>query len=138
LKNIFVLDACALIAFINNEPGFDNIDRLMDEAYDKNIIIVMNQVNLFEVYYHIMKVHGQNSANEMLKKIEKAPITIILGLSYYVMREAGRIKMTYNMSVGDSIAAAESIICNGTLVTSDYKDFEKLEQGGKIKVLWFR
>jgi predicted nucleic acid-binding protein len=54
------------------------------------------------------------------------------------MEEATRMKITYNMSIGDSVAAAESMVGNGTLVTADRKDFGEAETAGKIKVLWFR
>jgi predicted nucleic acid-binding protein len=40
--------------------------------------------------------------------------------------------------MGDTIAVAECIAGNGTLVTSDHRDFEKVEQLENIKVLWFR
>jgi predicted nucleic acid-binding protein len=133
------LDACALIAFVNKESGFDKVSRLMDDADRKNIFIIMNQINLFEVYYRITKIYNKNKADEVLQLVrEEHPITVIHGLTYNVMEEAARMRMTYNMSMGDSVAAAESVVGNGTLVTSDHKDFGKVEQVGKIKVLWFK
>jgi len=138
LKETYVLDACALIAFINKETGFDNINSLMNKAVDKKILLMMNQVNLFEVYYRVIKAYGKNTANGVLELVRKLPINIICGLSHNVMEEAGRMKMTYNMSIGDSIAAAESMVANGMLVTSDHKDFGEAEQAGKVKILWFR
>jgi predicted nucleic acid-binding protein len=138
LKETYVLDACALLAFINKESGFDNVNRLMREAKCKKIHIIMNQINLFEVYYTTVKTRGKDVADGVLQLVQKHPITIIHGLTYNVMEEAARMKITYNMSMGDSIAAAESMVGNGTLVTSDHKDFGQAEQAGKVKVLWFR
>jgi predicted nucleic acid-binding protein len=51
---------------------------------------------------------------------------------------AGRIKSTYHIPMGDTIVAAECITGNGTLVTSDHRDFQKVEQSENIRVLWFR
>jgi len=133
-----VLDACALIALINDELGADKIGNLIREAAYQNIVLKMNQVNLLEVYFYIMKVYGQDKADEILSDMVTYPINLITELSKEVIKEAGRIKMTYNMSMGDSVAAAESMVYNDTLVTSDHKDFEMLEQAGKIKILWFK
>jgi len=48
------------------------------------------------------------------------------------------LKNTFVIYKGDSIALAESIMCNGTLVTSDHADFAKIETAEKIKISWFR
>ncbi|GBU20692.1 hypothetical protein R80B4_00571 [Fibrobacteres bacterium R8-0-B4] len=138
MKEEFVLDACALIAIINNEPGSDRIGSLIREAAHQNLVLKMNQVNLLEVYFYIMKIYGQDKADEILSDMETYPISLITELSREVIKEAGRIKMTYNISMGDSVAAAESMVSGGTLVTSDHKDFEMAAQSGKIKVLWFK
>jgi PIN domain nuclease of toxin-antitoxin system len=138
LKKSYVLDACALIALINNEPGSDKIGGLMREAAYQDITLNMNQVNLLEVYFYIVKTYGQDKADEILSDMDTYPINLITELSKDVIKETGRLKATYNMSMGDSIAAAESMVGNGTLVTSDHKDFGQAEQAGKVKVLWFR
>jgi predicted nucleic acid-binding protein len=138
LKKNFVLDACALIAFFTKEPGADKILNLINEADNGNITLIMNQINLLEVYCYMMKAYGQAKANKMLKDVELSPIDVIIGLSDDVLKEAGRMRVTYKLPQGDSIAAAECIAWNGTLVTSDRKDFEMLKRAGKIKTLWFR
>jgi PIN domain nuclease of toxin-antitoxin system len=132
-----VLDACALIALINNEPGADKIGSLMREAAYQDIILKMNQVNLLEVYFYILKTYGKNKADEILSDMDTYSVSLT-DLTKDVIKQAGRMKATYNMSMGDSIAAAESIAGNGTLVTSDRKDFGQAETAGKINVLWFR
>jgi predicted nucleic acid-binding protein len=132
------LDACALIAFLAKESGYEKIRNLLREAVDKNIIIKMNQINLLEVYYGMIKVYDQNTANNILKKVEKFPMDIIIGLEKDVLKDAGRIKSQYKIPLGDSIAAAECIKWNGILVTSDHNDFEKIVQAEKLNILWFR
>jgi hypothetical protein len=42
------------------------------------------------------------------------------------------------MSLADSIAVAETIINNGSLVTSDHHEIEPIEKVEKINVTWFR
>jgi hypothetical protein len=40
--------------------------------------------------------------------------------------------------LGDSIAVAECIIEEGTLITADHADFEKIGNIENIKIFWFR
>jgi predicted nucleic acid-binding protein len=139
LRDTYILDACALLAVINNEPGVSNVSNLiLDALYDETIIIKMNKVNLLEVYYGIINTYGQDMADAMMRRIGLLPIEVIAELNDDVFREAGRIKSKYKIPLGDSLAAAECIIGKGTLVTSDHNDFEKVESPEKIKILWFR
>ena len=138
MKDIYILDACALIALLAGETGAENVKNLIQEAIDKKIIVKINQINLLEVYYHVCKIYDQNEANKALKKIKEFPIEIIIGLNESVFNEAGRIKYTYKIPLGDSIVVAECIIGNGILVTSDYNDLAKFEKRENIKISWFR
>lgn len=133
----YVLDACALIPLFTEEHGYDEILRLTSEANSDICQLRINQVNLFEVYYYLLKTYGQNKADKMLRDVESSPIKVMLGMEYDVLKESGRLKVTYALSIGDSIAAAESMVTNETLVTADRKDFDKLKRDKKIKILWF-
>jgi predicted nucleic acid-binding protein len=132
------LDACALIASLANEAGAENVRKIVQDAVDGNTTVKMNQVNLLEVYYDVCKTHSQDEADKILKIIKKFPIEIIVGLTDDVFKEAGRIKSTYKISLGDSIALAECVVGKGRLVTSDHKDFEPIEKIEDIKITWFR
>ena len=135
---VVILDACALIAFLSGEKGAEKIKDILQDAINGNITLKINQINLLEVYYHIINIYDQKTANEILEEIKELPIEIINGLNDDVFQEAGRIKSQYKISLGDSIVAAECIIGKGTLVTSDYTDFEKVEKTENIKINWFR
>jgi len=138
LNNIFILDACALIALLAGEPGAEKIKNLIQDAIDERVALMINQINLLEVYYHVINTYDQNEANKMLEKVKEFPIEIIVGLSDEIFKEAGRIKSRYKIPLGDSIVVAECIIKNGTLVTSDHSDLEEIERTEKIKIKWFR
>jgi len=138
LNIVFILDACALIALLAGEPGAEKIKNLIQDAIDGKVELKINQINLLEVYYHIINAYDQNEANKMLEKLKEFPIEIIIGLSDEIFKEAGRIKSKYKIPLGDSIVVAECIIKNGTLVTSDHSDLEEMERSEKIKINWFR
>jgi len=138
LKSVFILDACALIALVAGETGIEKIKNIIRNAIAGNITLKINQINLLEVYYYAINFYDKDIANKTLEKIKKYPIEIIVGLSNDVFEEAGRIKSKYKIPLGDSIAAAECIVSKGILVTSDHKDFEKIENTENIKINWFR
>jgi predicted nucleic acid-binding protein len=138
LKNIYILDACAVIAVLAGEKGAENVKKIVQDAIDGKIIVKINQINLMEVYYHICKIYNQEEANKVIDKIKEFPIEIINGLNENVFKEAGRIKAKYKIPLGDSIAVAECINNNGILVTSDHDDFTIFEKEKIIKINWFR
>jgi PIN domain nuclease of toxin-antitoxin system len=73
--NIFVLDACALIAYFAKENGSENIKSILKEAIDNtNTKIFMNKVNLFEVYYDVIKNYNKHEADKMLETVKEMPI----------------------------------------------------------------
>jgi predicted nucleic acid-binding protein len=132
------LDACALIALLAGEPGAESVKKIIQDAIDGKITVKINQINLLAVYYHVCGVYNQNEANTVIEKIKEFPIEIIIGLKEAVFNEAGRIKSKHKIPLGDSIAVAECIIGNATLVTSDHNDLEKIEKLENIKIDWFR
>jgi predicted nucleic acid-binding protein len=138
LNDILIFDACALIALLAGESGAEKVRDIIQDAIDDKTTIKINQINLLEVYYHVIKVYNQDEANKMLEKIKEFPIEVIVGLTTDVFREAGRIKSKYKIPLADSIAVAECIINKGILLTSDHTDLEKIENSENIKINWFR
>ena len=59
----YVLDACALIALLNKEDGAHNVVALYEKLIDGKAEIIMNKVNLFEVYYGYLKADGEMFAD---------------------------------------------------------------------------
>ena len=138
MSSLFILDACALIALLAGEKGAEKVRDIVQSAIDGKATVKINQINLLEVYYHIINIYDQNKADEMLKTIRKFPIEVIIGLEGNTFNEAGRIKSKYKIPLGDSIVVAECIIRKGTLVTSDHSDLEKMESAEKVMINWFR
>jgi PIN domain nuclease of toxin-antitoxin system len=135
----YILDACALIAYFAKENGADNVKNIFRDAIDdENITIFINKINLLEVYYKIIKVYDMKKADEMLEIVKKLPIKVISELQDDVLRKAGYLKSNYKMSLADTIAVAETIINNGSLVTADHHEIEPIERAEKINVRWFR
>ena len=137
--SVFVLDACALIAYFSGEPGAEYIKAIFKKAIDtKTTKIMMHKVNLFEVYYDVIKNYNEQEADSMLDTVRKMPIEIIQVLEDAVFKKAGYLKAHYKLSLADSIALAESIMRNGQLITSDHHEFDVIAQTEHIGIAWFR
>ena len=136
--NLFILDACALLAVLAMEKGAENIRNLFQKAVDNQAVLMMNKFNFLEVYYKIYKAYGKADADNLFKTIEQMPITIKDTLTNEVFKEAGRLKSKYKLSLADSIVVAESIINKGSLVTADHHEIEPIETAEKINITWFR
>jgi len=135
---LFVLDACALLAFLLDEEGAVEIEKILLDAENGDCTVVVNKINALEIYYNILRMSGTARADEILNAIAIMPLTIIDTLEDPVFKEAGRIKAGYRLSLADSIAVAETKVRNARLVTSDHHELEPLERDKEVSIFWFR
>ncbi len=57
--NSYVIDACALIAYLRDETGGDKLKALLKE---KDKTFFMHSINLGEVYYDSLRVSGKTAS----------------------------------------------------------------------------
>lgn len=80
-----VLDACALIAFFNDEPGSEVVATVLQEAPSVEISVV----NLLEIAYDAVRRSGDpGSAGELLDAVQQLPINIHWNISDPVFHHA--------------------------------------------------
>jgi uncharacterized protein len=135
---VFIIDACAMIAFLGDEEGATHVERILSDARDGKSKLFMNSINLLEVFYGIYREDGPEMAEMILEKISKLPIKLIDTIKENVFREAGRLKATYKISLADSIVLAEALIKKALLVTADHHEFDILEKKERIRFSWIR
>jgi len=138
MNNIFVFDACSLIALLTNEDGADVVKDLLQKATNDEIKILMYKVNFLEVFYYIYKRYNEQTALKLLKDIKTAPIKINTEIADDIFIKAGRLKSLYKMSLADSIGLAETIINNGYFVTADHHELEIVQERENINIIWIR
>ena len=134
----YVLDACALLTFIYKESGYDVVRSALAQADSGNAEVYMNKLNLFEVYYNIIRTEGLQQAENVYSTSLKLPITIINKITDEVFRKAGQIKTQYSMSLADSIALGEAFTLGASILTSDHHEFDVIEKNAGIKITWIR
>lgn len=137
MSKIFVLDACALVALLKNERGADVVAAAYKQAENGEAKIIMNRVNLLEVYYGFYHDDGKEYADKIMDSIAKS-IVAISGFDNDIFPIAGRLKASYRISLADSIALAQTLAVGGELLTSDHHEFDAIEGKEDIRFYWIR
>lgn len=127
-----VLDSYALIAFLNKEDGYDRVSEIFEKCTEVDEEALMCVVNLGEVYYHALRVGGEQKAKFFLEIVKALPINVVeANINLTIM--AAEIKAFNKMSYADAYAAALAKLKKATLITGD-KEFKVLEN--EIKISW--
>ena len=134
----YFLDACALLAFLNDENGADKIEDLLNKAAANTVSVSMSVVNLLEVYYGELRDKGTDIAQIVLDMVHQYPIKIVNTVSAQVFQEAARLKVTYKMSLADCIGLATTIEFSGQFVTSDHHELKEAAENEASLIYWFR
>lgn len=138
MNSVYVLDACALIAVLSEEAGADKVVDVYEKVISGKAELVMNVINLLEVYYDDYRCHGKEAADKMLANVKALSIKIITETDDALFSEAGRLKANYRISLADAFALAQTKITGGILLTSDHHEFDIIEKKEPIRFLWIR
>ena len=138
MRKVYVLDACALLAYLYDEDGADFLQNIFDSAKKNRVSVFMNAVNLLEVYYDILKTHGETTAKNTMENIAKFPMSINYKIDDTIIEKAGILKSKYRISLADSIGLAQSIVFDAYFTTADHHELDIVEANENIKFAWFR
>jgi predicted nucleic acid-binding protein len=137
--NVYIFDACVLLALLRQEDGADKVRALLKQAHAGAVTISMNVINLLEVYYDRLREEGAEKTDEIMRIISFLPIHIIDHITTPILHEAGRLKVAYKrISLADCIAVATAVSVSGTLVTCDHKELDAVEAKEQLPFLWIR
>ncbi len=134
-KVIYVLDACAMIAYLRKEVGADVVRKII---VDPTNICYAHAINLCEVYYDFWRVGGKSAAEQAIKDL------LILGIierndfDQSFWKEIGRIKANNKASLADCAAIALANQFGGTVLTSDHHEFDKIAQDKVCSIEFIR
>jgi predicted nucleic acid-binding protein len=128
-----VLDAHALMVLFNDEPGADEVERILLKAQSGSPKLLMSVVNWGEIYYSILRGASQEMAETKAHEIAGMQIELVPvdADDLELVRQAAAFKATRKMSYADCFAAALAKIKNAELVTGD-REFKQLARDVKI------
>ena len=127
-----VLDACALTAYFEKEPGYEKVQALLTAAASGERTLFLSTVNWGEVHYVTHRTHGFEQADAIARIIGTFPIEIV-DVDVEIARQAALFKVAHRLSYADCFAAALAKVKKSTLVTGD-QEFKPLES--QIKIAW--
>lgn len=116
--SVAVVDSWAALAFLRKEGSAATaMRRYLKRADSGNLRLLMNLVNLGEVYYRI-QLAGVDDADDRMSLFRKLPIETI-PVREPLALEAGRIKAQHRISFADAFAVATARVEHGTILTGD-------------------
>ncbi len=116
---VAVVDSWAILAFLRaEEPGAAVMRRYFRRAQSGNLRLLLNVVNLGEVFYRLLQLTGEAQAEERLRQVKALPIDIVPARESLVL-EAARVKAMHPLSYADAFAVATGRIENAPVITGD-------------------
>ena len=133
-----VLDAHALMVLFNDEPGAEEVEKILLKAEKGNPRLLMSVVNWGEIYYSIMRGASQEIADSKSHEIAGMPLELVPAdaRDLELVRQAAIFKATKKMSYADCFAAALAKTQNAELMTGD-SEFKAVEAELK-RIRWLK
>ena len=132
---ISVIDACALIAYLRDEPGAEEVQNVLASPHT----CYVHALNLCEVYYDFWRASSRDAAELAIADLLFLGIVERHDMDSEFWREAGRIKAIYRrVSLADCCALALANRMGASLVTADRHEFEPLLAAGVCRIEFIR
>jgi predicted nucleic acid-binding protein len=132
MTRTYVLDASAILDFVNAGSGAHRVREILRESVKQDIPLLMSVVNWGEVLYILWQKRGEEVARKAIENLSRLSIQSV-PVDLEQSLRAGEIKVRYKMPYVDCLAAALAMLRQAVLVTGD-RDFEKV--GRQARVLW--
>ena len=128
----YVFDSFAIIAFFENEPGAELVQRALQQVVSGQAQGWMSVINWGEVYYSTYREQGFEAAECVAAQLARYPIQMVHA-DMDLTKEAALLKGKYRVAYADCFAAALSKRKKAIVITGDP---EFLVLGNEAEVLW--
>ncbi len=126
MKQKRLLDSFAIIAYLNKEKGFERVRHVLSEAQKSGDPVLINEINIGEVYYILFRKRGSEGADYFLETILPSLPILIFSNAFDDVIQAARIKAEYPLSFADCFAVATARKNNSVIMTGD-PEFKRIE-----------
>ena len=131
----YVLDACAMIALLLQEPGEEVV---WSHLLEKDATCWAHSINLCEVFYNFHRESGEAAAAGAIEDLKWLGIVERNDFDEEFWREVGVLKGTHRVSLADCCALTLTKRVGGTLLTSDHHEFDPLATLGIWPITFIR
>jgi PIN domain nuclease of toxin-antitoxin system len=133
---IYVLDACAMLAFLHDEAGADVVERALLEVGSQCIV---HSLNLCEVFYISYRDGGEAAAAGAVSDLKALGVVERDDFDQAFWQEAGKLKAVQKkVSLADCCAITLTNRVGGTLLTSDHHELDPIAAAGICNITFIR
>ncbi|MCC6446316.1 MAG: type II toxin-antitoxin system VapC family toxin [Armatimonadetes bacterium] len=129
-----VFDASALLAFLRNEQGIDTVRDLLKDPSNRCFI---HAVNLCEIYYDVLRNHGEAIARQMIDDLLTTPLLLRDDMDRPFWEQLGRYKAAHRIALGDCFGLALTHRLSAAFVTADH-EIDPIDQRGILPIRFIR
>jgi PIN domain nuclease of toxin-antitoxin system len=133
--SISILDACAMIAYLQREPGGHVV---AGKLIDPNVVCYAHAINILEVYYDTARKSNVADAEQAIARLEADGVLIRRDMDDAFLFSVGNLKAGGGISIPDCFCIVLAQALDGEVVTSDHHEFDKLVPLGLCPMLFIR
>jgi len=134
--SLYVLDSCAVIAFLQQEPGAEVVAEVLKNPSKRCLI---HAVNACEVYYDIYRRAGEKDASALERILADAGIELVDTIPADLWRTAGKLKAEWRrVSLADCFALALALLEDGSVLSSDHHELDPIAQAAVCPIQFIR
>lgn len=133
-----VLDAYAVLAFLQGEESGKRVAGLLRQAAAGKTHLYVSMINVAEVFYRLCRVGRGAVADDFVDDLKRSvlPVETASATDTRVVA-AARLKARFPISLADAFAAALAIEKEVPVVTGD-PEFRPLQTAGLLEVDWLQ
>lgn len=132
---VHILDASAMVAYLEGEPGEDVVAEVLADPVDA---CYAHAINLCEVYYNALRVSGLPTAHAALASLYADGVIERKDMSRKFWQRVGSHKSKGGISLPDCFCVSLAQELDGEVVTSDHHEFDRLAALGIVPIRFIR
>jgi len=117
-EKVYMMDSSALIAFAEGTEGAEMVERVLREASENKVRILISFMSLMECYYWILRQEGEESARDFYIYLKTLPLERV-DLNERIIIKAGEIKAHYDLNIAKAWIIASAIENRAVLLHND-------------------
>ncbi len=121
----YVLDTSAVLALIEQEPGAEVVERLLTQAHEGEVHVLLSFMTFMEVFYITLQERDESEAKLRLELMKALPVLRVES-SQTTGITASEYKARHHLSVADAWIAALAREQRAILVHKD-PEFDQVE-----------
>jgi PIN domain nuclease of toxin-antitoxin system len=132
---IYVLDACAMIAYLRDERGADMVEQAITDTASQ---CIAHAINLCEVFYDFHRVGGETSAITAIDDLFVLGVSERVDFDRAFWQDVGILKAGGKISLADCCAVTLTNRVGATLLTSDHLELDRVAAKGICPIDFIR